>query len=88
MSRRLKLSTTVSQEGYALLRGLIRAGRARNLAQAVDLVLSERRRQENRRKLAQATAEYYENASQAAIDEENALAAGFGPSAPVDDPKI
>jgi hypothetical protein len=77
MSRRKKLSTTISPEGYAFLRSLIRGGKARNLAQAVDLVLAEFRRLENRRKLAQATAQYYEEASQGAIDEENSLAAAF-----------
>jgi len=81
MSRRKKLSTTVSPEGYAFLRGMIRAGKADNLAQAVDLVLAEFRRIENRRKLAQATAQYYEGASQAAIDEENSLAVAFDATA-------
>jgi hypothetical protein len=77
MPRRRKLSTTVSPEGYAFLRSLIRAGKAANLAQAVDLVLAEFRRIDNRRRLAQATARYYDEASQPAIDEENNLAAAF-----------
>jgi hypothetical protein len=77
MQRRKKLSTTISPEGYAFLRSLIRGGKARNLAQAVDLVLAEFRRIDNRRRLARATAQYYNEASQAAIDEENSLAAAF-----------
>ena len=81
MPRRKKLSTTISPEGYASLRNLIRAGKAENIAQAVDLVLAEFRRIENRRKLAQATAQYYEDASQGAIDEENGLAAAFDATA-------
>jgi hypothetical protein len=81
MPRRKKLSTTISPEGYAFLRSLIRAGKADNLAQAVDLVLSEFRRVENRRKLAQATAQYYGEASRDAIDEENSLAAAFDATA-------
>jgi hypothetical protein len=81
MQRRKKLSTTVSSDGYALLRNLVRAGKAANLAQAVDLVLSEFRRSENRRRLEQATARYYEEASSDALDEENALAATFQASA-------
>ncbi len=85
---RRKISTTVSPEGYALLRDLIRAGKARNLAQALDLVLSEIRSLENRRKLARGTLRYYKSASQAAIDEENALAAEFDPDAPADNPRI
>jgi len=77
MTRRMKLSTTISPEGYTLLRSLIRSGKAENLAQAVDLVLAEFRRVENRRVLEQATARYYGRASQEAIDEENGLAAAF-----------
>ncbi|MBZ5696269.1 MAG: hypothetical protein LAN36_13020 [Acidobacteriia bacterium] len=81
MARRRKLSTTVSPEGYSFLRGLVRAGKASNLAQAIDLVLEEFRRIENRRRLERATAEYYEKASQEAIDEENHLAAAFSATA-------
>jgi RNA polymerase-interacting CarD/CdnL/TRCF family regulator len=88
LPRRLKLSTTVSPEGYAVLRDRIRSGKVRNLAQAVDLVVRELRRVENKRKLAHATAQYYETASEAAIDEENALAAGFDPDAPADNSGI
>jgi hypothetical protein len=75
--RRQKVSTTISPDGYAQLVGLIRSGKAANLAQAMDLVLAEFHRTENRRKLEQATAHYYEQASQEAIDEENGLAAAF-----------
>lgn len=77
MARRKKLSTTISPEGYAFLRTLIRSGRAANLAEAMDLVLEEIRRAENRRKLEEATTRYYDEASQEAIDEENSLAAVF-----------
>jgi hypothetical protein len=77
MPRRKKLSTTISPEGYAFLRSLIRAGKAENLAQAIDHVLGEFRRLDNRRRLARATAQQYEQASQAAMDEENNLAAAF-----------
>lgn len=77
MARRKKLSTTISPEGYAFLRTLIRSGRAANLAEAMDLVLEEIRRAENRRKLEEATTRYYDEASQEAIDEENSLAAAF-----------
>ena len=81
MPRRKKLSTTISPEGYAFLRSLIRSGRAESLAQAVDFALEEVRQIENRRKLEQATAEYYANASQEAIDEENNLATSFAAGA-------
>lgn len=81
MPRRKKLSTTISPEGYAFLRSLIRSGRAESLAQAVDLALDEVRQIENRRKLERATAEYYASASQEAIDEENNLATAFSATA-------
>jgi hypothetical protein len=79
--RRKKVSTTISPDGYAALRGLIRSGKAENIAQAMDLVLAEFRRMENRRKLEQSTAQYYEQASQEAIDEENGLAVAFDATA-------
>ena len=47
----------------------------------MDLVLDEFRQAENRRKLEQATAEYYENAPQEVIDEENELATAFSATA-------
>ena len=72
-TRRKKVSTTISPESYEFLHGLIRSGRAENLAQALDLVLEEIRRAENRRRLEQATAAYYENASEEQIKEENEL---------------
>jgi hypothetical protein len=79
--RRKKVSTTISPDGYAQLRGLIRSGKAENIAQAMDLVLAEFRRMENRSKLEQATAHYYEHASQDAIDEENGIAVAFATTA-------
>jgi hypothetical protein len=81
MPRRKKLSTTISPDGYAFLRGLVRAGRAKNVAQAIDLALAELRRIENRRKLELATARFYEHASQDAMDEENSLATAFDATA-------
>jgi hypothetical protein len=77
MARRKKLSTTISPDGYAFLLALIRSKKAENLAQALDYVLDEIRRADNRARLEAATAAYYENASQDAIDEENQIAADF-----------
>jgi hypothetical protein len=77
MARRKKVSTTISPESYAFLRALIRSRKAENLAQALDYVLDEMRRAENRARLEAATAAYYDNASQEAIDEENQIAADF-----------
>lgn len=81
MARRKKLSTTISPEGYAFIRKIIRSGRADNIAQALDLILEDIRTIENRERLERATAEYYQNASQEAIDEENSLAAAFAATA-------
>ena len=81
MPQRKKISTTISPEGYTFLRKLIRSGKASNLAQAVDLAVEEFRHVEDCRKLEEATARYYEEASQEAIDEENSLAAAFSATA-------
>jgi len=75
MPRRKKVSTTISPESYAFLRGLIRARKARNLAQALDLVLDEIRAADNRARLERATAAYYENLTPEEIQEENELGA-------------
>jgi hypothetical protein len=70
---RKKVSTTISPESYAFLRGLIRSGKAENLAQALDLVLDEIRRADNRARLERATAAYYDNLTAEEIQEENEL---------------
>jgi hypothetical protein len=70
---RKKVSTTISPESYAFLRGLIRSGKAENLAQALDLVLDEIRRADNRERLERATAAYYDNLTAEEIQEENEL---------------
>jgi hypothetical protein len=73
MAKRKKLSTTVSPEGYAFLRRLTRSGRAESLAQAVDIVVDEVQRTDNRERLERATAEYFQNRSQDEIAEDAAL---------------
>jgi hypothetical protein len=77
MARRKKVSTTISPESYAYLRALIRSKKAENLAQAIDYVLDEIRRADNRARLEAATAAYYDNAPQEVIDEENQIAVDF-----------
>jgi NAD dependent epimerase/dehydratase family enzyme len=77
MARRKKVSTTISPESYAYLRALIRSKKVENLAQALDYVLDEIRRADNRARLEAATAAYYGNAPQEVIDEENQIAADF-----------
>ena len=80
-NKRQKISTTIAPEGYAFLRALVRSGKAQNLAEAIDMVLEEIRRLDNRRRLEKATAEYYDNASAEAIAEENELASSLSASA-------
>jgi len=81
VSHRKKVSTTISPENYTVLRDMIRAGQALNLAQALDLILADFRRAENRRKLERATAEYYANLTPEEIEEENRLGEIFSASA-------
>jgi predicted AAA+ superfamily ATPase len=81
MSRRKKVSTTISPESYAYLRALIRSKKAENLAQAIDYVLDEIRRADNRARLEAATAAYYDSLTPEEIEEEDRLAASFAGSA-------
>jgi hypothetical protein len=71
--KRKKISTTIAPEGYAFLQTLIASGRAHNLAEAVDLVLEEVRRADNRARLEQATTAYYDSLTHEEIEEENEL---------------
>jgi predicted AAA+ superfamily ATPase len=81
MSRRKKVSTTISPESYAYLRTLIRSKKVENLAQAIDYVLDEIRRADNRARLEAATAAYYDSLTPEEIEEEDRLAASFAGSA-------
>jgi hypothetical protein len=72
-TRRKKISTTVAAESYRFLQSLIEGGSANTLAEAVDLVLDEARRIDNRERLDRMTAEGYENMSPEAIAENKAL---------------
>jgi len=81
-TRRRKISTTIAPEGYAFLENLIESGKAGNLAEAMDLILDEMLRAENRARLERATAAYYEGANPEAIAEENELAAALSASLP------
>lgn len=80
--RRKKISTTIAPESYAFLERLIESGKAVNLAEAIDLVLQESLRVDNRVRLERATAAYYDTASEEAIAEENDLAASLSASVP------
>ena len=71
---REKLSTTVSAETYRFLQEMVDQGEVANLAEAVDAVVDRIRRLENRRRLANATARYFEQLPPKATAEEHALA--------------
>ena len=77
MSHRHKVSTTVAPESLAYLQSLIKQGRARNLAQAVDLTVSRARRAENRARLESDTAAYFAGLSSRARKEEARLEVGL-----------
>jgi hypothetical protein len=60
MARRQKISTTVAPETYAYLKRLVKSGRARNVAEALDQSLARLRREERRARLESATATYFD----------------------------
>jgi hypothetical protein len=70
---RAKLSTTVDRENFQYLEEMVRAGRAENLAQALDRILHRSRRAENRQRLDRATAAYFDGLGADAREEEDAL---------------
>lgn len=76
-ARRQKISTTVAAESYAFLNRLIKERKAGNLAEAIDLVLDEARRLDNRDRLERATAAYYEEMSPEERAEDAALEAAL-----------
>jgi len=71
---RAKISTTVAAENYRFLTALVKAGKARNLAEAVDEAVENLRRIENRRRLAQATSAYFDSLTPEEFAEEESLA--------------
>jgi hypothetical protein len=76
-----KLSTTVSAETYRFLQGMVDQGEAESLAEAVDSIVSRIRRLENRRRLADATAHYFQRLDPKAKADERALAEGLSAAA-------
>jgi len=71
---RAKLSTTVAAENYQYLTALVRTGKAKSLAEAVDEAVEQFRRIENRRRLARATSEYFESLTSEELADEQSLA--------------
>jgi len=74
---REKLSTTVSSESHEFLLNMVKKGEAATLAEAIDMLVARVRRLENRRRLAEATAAYFDQLDPAAAREEQEMAAGL-----------
>ncbi len=70
---RVKLSTTVSQETYEFLEHIVDSGKASTIAEALDRSIARVRRLENRKRLALATTQYFEQMKPKAMAEENTL---------------
>jgi len=70
---RQKISTTISSSTLAYLEGLIHDGRARTLADAIDLAVEQLLVYENRERLANDTAAYFENMTEEEAAEEQKL---------------
>jgi hypothetical protein len=79
-STREKISTTISSDTLAHLEQLIEKGEARTLADAIDSVVQKLLVYENRERLANDTAAYFDNLSPEALEEENQLAAALSSS--------
>ena len=81
---REKLSATVSAETYEFLQNMVSKGKVASLAEALDAIVARIRRLENRKRLAAATATYFEELDPIAAREEQDLAESLG-SARADD---
>jgi hypothetical protein len=81
MPRRKKISTTIAADSYAYLRSQVSAGKARNLAEALDRSLALLRRAERRKELERATASYFQNLPARVVAEEASLETALDESA-------
>jgi hypothetical protein len=70
---RQKISTTIAPGSLEYLEALINSGQARNLAEAIDLAIEKLLVFENRERLADDTATYYTNMTEAEAAEERGL---------------
>jgi len=78
---RQKVSTTVSSATLSYLEQSIQDGKARNLADAIDLAVEQLMVYENRERLANDTAAYFENMTDEEAAEEQKLEAAISQSA-------
>ena len=77
---RQKISTTISPQTLAYLDELIHKGEARTLAEALDLAVERLLAHENRERLANDTAAYFANMTDAEAAEEQRLEAALSQS--------
>jgi hypothetical protein len=78
---RQKISTTVSSATFSYLEQSIEGGEARNLADAIDGAVERLMVYENRERLANDTAAYFENMTEEQAAEERKLEAALSQSA-------
>jgi hypothetical protein len=78
---RQKISTTVSSTTFSYLEQSIEKGKARNLADAIDRAIEQLMVYENRERLANDTAAYFENMTEEQAAEERKLEAALSQSA-------
>jgi len=74
---RQKISTTISPRTLEYLDNLIATGKSHNLAEALDFAIDRLLVYENREKLADATATYFDNMTEAEASEEQRLEAAL-----------
>jgi hypothetical protein len=77
---RQKISTTISSSTLAYLEQLVHDGEARTLAEALDLAVERLLVYENRERLANDTAAYFENMTEEEAAEEQKLEAALSQS--------
>jgi hypothetical protein len=78
---RQKISTTISSASLAYLERLIQDSQARTMADAIDLAIERLLVYENRERLANDTAAYFENMTEEEAAEEQKLEAALSQSA-------
>ena len=74
MAQRKKLSTTIRPDSFAYLHGLVKAGKAASVGEAVDKAVEIAGRFDNRVTLDRETSAYFNQLTQAAAAEEAVLA--------------
>ncbi len=78
---RQKISTTISSTTLSYLERLIAKGEVQNLAEAIDLAIDRLRAFENRERLENDTAAYFDNRTEKEAAEERALETALSQSA-------